>query len=154
MKDVFILRLPSVWRLVKPFAVIREGYSELQLSPSLSPMVEMGQKGALKGELGFHELFWQSKGAYDCGCWIRGLHHLFIVFSSGGVLAHGFWKPYGLGQLFRVFSSFSSLFYVFSSLLGIFAILEEFWIFLEEKRGFLAFWRHFKWFYGFLTEIW
>ena len=50
-----------------------------------------------------------------------------------------FWKPCGLGQLFRVFSSFSSLFYIFSSLLGIFAILEEFWIFLEEKKGFLAF---------------
>ena len=59
-------------------------------------------------------------------------------------MAHGFWKPYGLGQLFRVFSSFSSLFYIFSSLLGIFAILEEFWIFLEEKRGFLAFWRPFS----------
>ena len=37
------------------------------------------------------------------------------------------------------FFSFSSLFYIFPSLLGIFAILEEFWIFLEEKRGFLAF---------------
>ena len=37
----------------------------------------------LKGELGFQELLWQSKGAtaYDCGCEIRGLHHLFIVFS-------------------------------------------------------------------------
>ena len=68
-----------------------------------------------------------------------------------------FWKPYGLGQLFRVFSSFplfSSLFYIFSSLFEDFAFLEEFWIFLEEKGGFLAFWRHFKWFYGFLREIW
>ena len=36
-----------MWRLVKPVAVIREGFSELQLAPSLSPMVEMGQKGAL-----------------------------------------------------------------------------------------------------------
>ena len=52
------------------------------------------------------------------------------------MLAHGFWKPCGLGKLFRVFSSFSSLFYIFSSLLGIFAILEEFWIFLEEKGVF------------------
>ena len=55
------------------------------------------------------------------------------------MLAHGFWKPYGLGQLFRVFPSFplfSSLFYIFSSLFGDFAFLEEFWIFLEEKGGF------------------
>ena len=44
---------------------------------------------------------------------------------------------------------------------GIFAILEEFWIFLEEKRGFLAFWRHFRLFggslvgfSGFSREIW
>ena len=37
------------------------------------------------------------KGAYDCGCQIRGLHHLFIVFQwwSAGPW---FWKPYGLGQ--------------------------------------------------------
>ena len=34
-------------RLVKPFAVIRVGGSELQDASSLSPMVEMGQKGAL-----------------------------------------------------------------------------------------------------------
>ena len=33
---------------------------------------------------------------------------------------------------------------------GDFAILEEFWTFLEEKRGFLAFWRHFRPFGGFL----
>ena len=46
---------------------------------------------------------------------------------------------HGLGQLFRVFSSFSSLFYIFSSLLGIFTILEKFWIFLEEKRVFWPF---------------
>ena len=55
-------------------------------TPSLSPVVEMGQKGALngesssKGELGFQEQFWQSKDACDCGCEIMGLHHLFIVF--------------------------------------------------------------------------
>ena len=136
----------------------------------------MGQKEALngesssKGELGFQEQFWQSKDACDCGCEMGGLHHLFIVFKwwSAGPW---FWKPYGLGQLFRVFSSFSSLFYIFSSLLGIFAILEEFWILLEEKGvfwpfggfldGFMAFWRHFRpfggflvGFSGFLREIW
>ena len=38
--------------------------------------------------------------------------------------------------------------------MGIFAILEEFWIFLEEKRGFLAFWRHFRPFGGFLVVLW
>ena len=47
MKDVFILVLPPMWRLVKPVAVIREGCSMLQLAPSLSPMVENGPKGAL-----------------------------------------------------------------------------------------------------------
>ena len=56
---------------------------------------------------------------------MRGLHHLFIV-ENHAVLGLGF-------QLFRVFSSFSSLFYIFSSFLEIFAFLEEFWIFLEEK---------------------
>ena len=55
-------------------------------APSLLPVVEMGQKGALngesssRGEQGFQEQFWQSKDAYDCGCEMRGLHHLFIVF--------------------------------------------------------------------------
>ena len=42
---VLILILPPMWRLVKPVAMIREGCSELQLAPSLSPVVEMGQKG-------------------------------------------------------------------------------------------------------------
>ena len=58
------------------------------------------------------------------------------------MLARGFWKPYGLGQLFRVFSSFplfSSLVYIFSSLFGDFSFLEEFWIFLEEKGVFWPF---------------
>ena len=36
---------------------------------------------------------------------------------------------------------------------GDFAILEEFWTFLEEKRGFLAFWRHFRPFGGFLDDF-
>ena len=61
---------------------------------------------------------------------MRGLHHLFIVVECRfrvRVCCLGF-------QLFRVFSSFSSLFYIFSSFLEIFAFLEEFWIFLEEKR--------------------
>ena len=45
-----------------------------------------GPKGALngesssKGELGFQEQFWQSEDACDCGCEMRGLHHLFIDF--------------------------------------------------------------------------
>ena len=81
-----------------------------------------------------------------------------------------FGKPYGLGQLFSIFSSFplfSSLFYIFSSLFGDSAFLEEFWIFLEENSllrlfdGFMAFWRHFRpfggfivGFFGFLMEKW
>ena len=47
-KMVFILVLPPMRRLVNPFAVVREGFSKLQLAPSLSPMVEMGQKGLSK----------------------------------------------------------------------------------------------------------
>ena len=47
------------------------------------------------------------------------------------------------------FPPFPHYFIFFYSLLGIFAFLEEFWIFLEEKRGFLAFWRHFRPFGGF-----
>ena len=61
---------------------------------------------------------------------MRGLHHLFIVVGCRfrvRVCCLGF-------QLFRVFSSFSSLFYIFSSFLEIFSFLEEFWIFLEKKR--------------------
>ena len=73
---------------------------------------------------------------------IRGFHPLFIV-GNHAVLGLGF-------QLFRVFSSFSSLFYIFSSFLDIFSFLEEFWIFLEEKKGFMAFWRNFKPFGDFL----
>ena len=34
-----------MWRLVNPFALVRVGGSELQAVPSLSQMVEMGQKG-------------------------------------------------------------------------------------------------------------
>ena len=54
-----------MWRLVKPFALVWVGGSELQAAASLSPMVEMGQKGAsygesnFNGELWFHEQFWQ-----------------------------------------------------------------------------------------------
>ena len=70
---------------MKLFAVIRDGCSKLHPAPSPSPMVEMGQKGlsmvkVAQSELGLPEMFWQSKDAYDCGCEIRGLHHLFIVF--------------------------------------------------------------------------
>ena len=88
---------------------------------------------------------------------MRGLHHLFIVVECRfrvRVCCLGF-------QLFRVFSSFSSLFYIFSSFLEIFAFLEEFWIIFGGKEGFMAFWRHFKPFGGFLDgfmvflmEIW
>ena len=62
-----------------------------------------GPKGALngesssKGELGFQEQFWQSEDACDCGCEMRGLHHLFIVFKWWSV-GPWFWKPCGLGQ--------------------------------------------------------
>ena len=55
---------------------------------------------------------------------MRGLHHLFIVVECRfrvRVCCLGF-------QLFRFFSSFSSLFYIFSSFLEIFGY------FLEEKR--------------------
>ena len=70
-------------------------------------------------------------GYFDCGYEMRGLHHLFIV-GNHAVLGLGF-------QLFRVFSSFSSLFYISYSFLDIFG----------GKEGFMAFWRHFKPFGGF-----
>ena len=54
------------------------------------------------------------------------------------MLAHGFWKPCGLGKLFRVFSSFSSLLYIFSSLLGIFAIFGGILVIFGGKKGFLG----------------
>ena len=38
-----------------------------------------GPKGALNGELGFQEKFWQRQDTCDCGCEIRCFHHLFIV---------------------------------------------------------------------------
>ena len=45
VKNGFLLILPPMRRLMKPFALVRVGGSELQAAPSLSPMVEMGQKG-------------------------------------------------------------------------------------------------------------
>ena len=113
-------------RLVKPFAVIRVNGSELQAASSLSPMVEMGQKGlsmvkvaqwwarisrAILAEAGYLWLWILNKGSPS------------LIYS---------WKPCSFRV--RVSSSFSSLFYIFYSFLEIFAFLEEFWIFLEEKR--------------------
>ena len=42
-------------------------------------------------------------------------------------------------------------YFIFFFPFGDFAILEEFWTFLEEKGVFLAFWRHFRPFGGFLV---
>ena len=85
IKNGFLLILPPMWRLVKPFALIREVAPSSSCSFTFSSG-RNGPKGALngesssKGELGFQEQFWQSKDACDCGCEMRGLHHLFIVF--------------------------------------------------------------------------
>ena len=81
IKNDFLLILPPMWRLVKPFALIREVAPSSSCSFSFSGGGN-GPKGALngesssKGELGFQEKFWQSEDA----CEMRGLHHLFIVF--------------------------------------------------------------------------
>ena len=70
---------------MKLFALIREVASSSSCSFSSSGGGN-GAKGALngesssRGEQGFQEQFWQSKDACDCGCEMRGLHHLFIVF--------------------------------------------------------------------------
>ena len=108
-------------------------------TPSLSPMVEMGQKGLsmvkiAQGWARVSRAILAESVYLWLWMWNKGSPSLIYSFFSGGVLAHGFWKPYGLGQLFRVFSSFllfSSLFYIFSSLLGILAIfrgiLDIFW---------------------------
>ena len=59
------------------------------------------------------------------------------------MLAHGFGKPYGLGQLYRVFS----LFLFFLPFLGDFAIFRGILDILEEKV--------FLWpFGGFLMVLW
>ena len=61
--------------------------------------------------------------------------------------------------MFRVFavlgfsSFFPHYFYSFSSLLGIFAIFGGILVIFGGERGFWAFWRHFKWFYGLLEAF-
>ena len=73
------------------------------------------------------------------------------------MLAHGFletmwFRAACLGFLlfFRVFLLFPHYFYSFSSLLGIFAIFRGILAIFGGKMGFLAFWRHFRPFGGFL----
>ena len=63
-----------------------------------------------------------------------------------------FWKPCGLGQLFRV-SAVWGFFLLFLIILYFFFLFGDF-CFFGGKEGFMAFWRLFRWFYGFLMEIW
>ena len=73
---------------MNPVALIRE------VAPSSSCFFSFsnggnGPKGALNGELGFQEQFWQRQDTCDCGYEMRGLHHLFIV-GNHVVLGLGF----------------------------------------------------------------
>ena len=108
-----------------------------------------GENGLLVSQ-GFENNFGRGRMLLTVDVQMRGLHHLFIVFQwwSAGPW---FWKPYGLGQLVQGFFLLFLIILYFFFPFGDFAILEEFWTFLEEKRGFLAFWRHFS---GIFREIW
>ena len=69
---------------MKPVALIQEVTPSSSCSFSFSdggnrPKGALNGESSSKGELGFQEHFWQSKDACDCGCEVRGLHHLFIV---------------------------------------------------------------------------
>ena len=70
---------------MNPVALIREVALSSSCSFSFSnggngPKGVLNGESSSKGELGFQEQFWQNKDAYDCGCEIMGLHHLFMVF--------------------------------------------------------------------------
>ena len=85
IKNGFLLILPPMWRLVKLFALIREVAPSSSCSFSFfgggnGPKGTLNGESSSRGEQGFQEQFWQSKDVCDCGCQMRGLHHLFIVF--------------------------------------------------------------------------
>ena len=111
-----------------------------------------GPKGALNGELGFQEQLWQRQDTCDCVYEMRGLHHLFIVVECRfrvRVCCLGFFPPFH--HYFIFFLPFWSFLLFFGRILDIF----------RGKEGFMAFWRHFKPFGGFLDgfmgffmEIW
>ena len=59
----------------------------------------------------------------------------------------------GFLALLGFFSFFLIIFIPFLPFWGFLLFLEEFWLFLEEKRGFWAFWRHFRPFGGSLWDF-
>ena len=84
VKNGFLLILPPVWRLVKPFALIREVALSSNCSFSFfgggnGPKGALNGESSSKGELGFQEQFWQRQDTCDYGYEMRDLHHLFIV---------------------------------------------------------------------------